>query len=940
MTLRRIQRFEVLGELGSGGMGTVYRARDPQLEREVAIKLLMDPSAASAATLSPDDTIDLRGAGPSSTDDLLREARMMARLSHPNVLPVYEVGLADGAVFVVMEYIAGTDLAEWLAQPRPTEHILAAFAQAARGLAAAHAHGIVHRDFKPANVLLGHDGRVRVADFGLSRLSGPTTPIVRIDEGAGTPRYMAPELWRGAGATPASDVFALCATIADALGADREAAAEAKDQAWRERRLSPRLRAAIARGLAEDPAARPGLRELLGVLEGRSPRRRWLVAGAAVAMLAIGGGVLAAFAVAGEGGDPVAACAVDPALFHGRWDVPRRVALTSKLARAPGDAVAGMIAALDTRQRAITDQLAAGCAAVRAGQLAAPGAAVRASCLERRAFELGATVERVLAAEPNASYARDRVESMPEAADCGELTAPALPADRRPVIALYGRWVASSEMRAAAAAAPAAYTAELTAIERDANALAERELAARVTYLLGVQHKFDDQLSDADATQQHVYRAALEMHATNLAASTLIERSTLAAMRGDAASATQLAQLARDVADKPTTSMRVRVRVQLSLGRAASGRGDYKAAIPLLEAGLAIIARSGKRYPNAETELRFELVNALVEVGGRAPDAVRVARETVDLVKQLNGEADVNYGVALNLLAFALRSADDVVGAVVVRRQALAVMEATLPAGNSHLALQHADIASDLSVLGRSEDARAELSRALALSEHNQTIAGSRASMMAGLALATFDTGHYDEALRIMEDALETTIAQFGKDHQATLDARAEQIGFELELGHLDAAARHLATLEAGCRTHDDAARLAFARGYFGSAIAIARGKPAAAERASRAALAALDELHAKDSERAPVHQALGRALGAQRRWTAAHAALDKALALSRASQQRADALAGIEVDLARVEAGLGHHTAARARATRARAVLVKFPGQIVARKHADQLLK
>ena len=940
MTLRRIQRFEVLGELGSGGMGTVYRARDPQLEREVAIKVLTAASAASAATLSPDDTIDLRGAGPAASDDLLREARMMARLSHPNVLPVYEVGLADGAVFVVMEYIAGTDLAGWLGQPRPTEQILAAFTQAARGLAAAHAHGIVHRDFKPANVLVGRDGRVRVADFGLSRLSGPPTAVVRIDDGRGTPRYMAPELWQGAAATPASDVFALCAALAEALGVVPDPGAAGKDPAGREHRLSPRLRAALARGTADDPAARVGLGALLGLLEPPAMGRRWLAAVAAVAVLASGAGVLAAFAVAGQGGEPVAACAVDPALFHGRWDVPRRVALRSKLATAPGEVTSGIVAALDARQRAITDQLAAGCAAVRAGQLAAPAAAVRASCLERRAFELGATVERVLAAAPDAGFARDRVDSIPEAADCGELTAPALPADRGPVRALYGRWVASAEMRAAAAAAPAPYIAELTAIERSASALGERELAARVTYLLGVQQKFDDQLSDSDTTQQHVYRVALDMHATNLAANALIERSTLASMKGDGASATQLAQLARDIAGKPTTSMRVHARVQIALGRAAIERGDFKAAIPLLQEGLAIVARSGQRFASAESELRFDLVKALVEAGGHAPEAVRVARETVAVVKQLNGEDDPNNGVALNLYAFALRSADDVATAVGVRRQALAVMEATLPPGNSHLALQHADIAGDLSALGRSEDARVELTRALALSEHNQTMAGSRASMTVELALATFDTGHHDEAIRIVEDGLESTIAQFGKDNQATLDARSLQIGFELELGKLADAARHLVTLEAGCRTHGDAARGAFARGYFGSAISIARGKPAAAERASRAALAALAELHAGDSDRGLVYQALGDALAAQRRWSAARGALDQALALSRKSQQRDDVLAAIEVDLARVEVGLGHRAAARARATRARAVLVKFPGQVVARKQADQLLR
>src|SRR5687767_2835418 len=118
MTNRKIQRFEIVEELGQGGMGTVYRARDPQLERDVAIKVLADASVPKE--LSPDDTIDLRG-NTATRDDLLREARMMAKLSHPNVLPVYEAGLADGAVFVVMEHIAGQDLEAWLAERRETQ---------------------------------------------------------------------------------------------------------------------------------------------------------------------------------------------------------------------------------------------------------------------------------------------------------------------------------------------------------------------------------------------------------------------------------------------------------------------------------------------------------------------------------------------------------------------------------------------------------------------------------------------------------------------------------------------------------------------------------------------------------------------------------------------------------------------------------------------------
>src|SRR5262245_7012456 len=138
-------------------MGVVYVADDPQLSRRVAIKLLRRDRVSS-------DRAD------AWRRRLLREAQAVAQLSHPNVVAVYDVGFVADDVFVVMEYVDGVTLADWLgAERRSVREILDVFLQAGRGLAAAHAAGLVHRDFKPSNVLVGLDGRVRVADFGVAR---------------------------------------------------------------------------------------------------------------------------------------------------------------------------------------------------------------------------------------------------------------------------------------------------------------------------------------------------------------------------------------------------------------------------------------------------------------------------------------------------------------------------------------------------------------------------------------------------------------------------------------------------------------------------------------------------------------------------------------------------------------------------------------------------
>jgi eukaryotic-like serine/threonine-protein kinase len=293
-------RYVISGVLGSGGMGVVYAAEDPRLGRRVALKLL-HPALAEAAE--------------EQQRRLLREAQAMARLSHPNVLPVFDLGMEGGQVFLAMELIEGPTLAEWLRQRERTwQEILGLFVEAGRGLAAAHQAGLVHRDFKPANVLVGTDGRPRVTDFGLVRVGasseeGPAqadpraaeSPLTQTGTVAGTPAYMSPEQLAGRRVDARGDQFSFCVALYEALQGVRPFAADAPaEHRWTLRRpeRSPRLpgyvRAVLARGLALEPEERfPSMDALLEALTMRPPRsrRRWMALGLAGSLALAGMGV-------------------------------------------------------------------------------------------------------------------------------------------------------------------------------------------------------------------------------------------------------------------------------------------------------------------------------------------------------------------------------------------------------------------------------------------------------------------------------------------------------------------------------------------------------------------------------------------------------------------------------------------------------------------------
>ncbi|MBS1122131.1 MAG: protein kinase [Deltaproteobacteria bacterium] len=285
---KMIGRYTLVERIGAGAMGIVYRADDPGLGRRVALKLLHKPDEAL-------------------TDRLVREARSMAQVNHPNVVAVYDAGVSEGATYIAMELVTGSSLRIWQQAARPLADTIETYIAAGRGLAAAHAAGIVHRDFKPDNVLVGSDGRVRVTDFGLSSARpseevGPGVSDLELTRSGmvlGTPAYMAPEQFSGGNVDPRTDQFNFCVALYEALYGERPFRGKTFEElgdnvcdgkirpAPARSRVSGELRKIVLRGLSVRPGDRyPTMDHLLDDL-GRDRARPWRRASFAATALAV-----------------------------------------------------------------------------------------------------------------------------------------------------------------------------------------------------------------------------------------------------------------------------------------------------------------------------------------------------------------------------------------------------------------------------------------------------------------------------------------------------------------------------------------------------------------------------------------------------------------------------------------------------------------------------
>jgi tetratricopeptide (TPR) repeat protein len=446
-----IGRYTILSLIGSGGMGEVYAAYDPELDRKVALKLI-------GALGAQDERSHAR---------LLREAKSTAKLSHANVVVVHDAGTYLERVFVAMEFVDGLTIKDWLAAARRSRaEILAVYVAAARGLAAAHAAGLVHRDFKPHNVMVGKDGEVRVMDFGLAReiatgpqgdadADAPSAPrslagtdlaggLTLTGELIGTPLYMAPEQFQGQRTDARTDQFSFCVALYQSLygeppfgkrstldelipevlaGHVRPPPAKHDVPTW--------LRRVLLRGLSVDPAMRwPSMPAVIEALE-QDParaRRRWATTAGVVLLAAV-----ASAAVVRGGARSQTLCLGGPARLEGVWEPPGAAARPRRDALRAAFTAASAARGPETwaHVEPLLDRYATGwltmyrdtCEATHArGEQSAQTLDLRMSCLDGRRTALAA-LTNIFAAPDEAVLAKavDATNRLPALDRCGDL---------------------------------------------------------------------------------------------------------------------------------------------------------------------------------------------------------------------------------------------------------------------------------------------------------------------------------------------------------------------------------------------------------------------------------------------------------------------------------------------------------------------------------------
>lgn len=745
-----VGRYVVLDRIGAGGMGVVYSAYDPDLNRKVALKLVRPRS------------------GPDDQTRTLREAQALARLEHPNVVTLFDVGSFEERVFLAMELVDGTSLRGWWeAGERSWREVVAVFIAAGEGLAAAHDKQLVHRDFKPGNVLVGNDGRVRVTDFGLARgshgeavdvewneaerhaatprtpRSGPSrgpraaasrTPassrdllgheLTQAGTVVGTPPYMAPETFRGAGGE-AADQFAFAVSLYQALYRQLpfEVAATG-DARWiikkppAARAVPAWLHKLVVRGLAEDPSQRfATMRVLVAALKNdpRIRRRRIAIGIGAAAFL--GAGV--AFAITRPDPQESLICQGADQKLVGVWDARQNVAVRAGLIASgfPGAADAA------DRTAAVLDRYAAGwarmhtetCQATRVrGEQSEEILTLRMTCLERRRVDLEALTN--VLAKPSAAQAARAVESaeaLPPLSYCADIDALRAPVPPPADAKLRAR--TDALYKELATAKLTLDLARLDAIARNVDALGWAPLAAEAHFARCQILLRANQRDEALSACMQASTAALAGNDDRILARAFTLRAGIFGGLGQIESGRRELTYAEAITGRLGDET---LEVRLMMTRAWLDAREARVESALAWADRAIAAADkSQRMTSLDKAAAYQNLGAIFGTLAHHDRSISAFRRAIELIERVQGPNSGELVDPLSKLASGLASRGRLDEALQSYQRALRIAELVYGAEHATVGTSLLDISALLLSDGRREEALAAVDRATKIIE-------------------------------------------------------------------------------------------------------------------------------------------------------------------------------------------------------------------------------
>ena len=813
-------RYVLLDRIGLGGMGVVFAAYDPELDRKVALKLLRSDWAAGPGAVE-------------ARSRLWREAQALARLSHPHVVTVHDVGVHGESLFIAMDFVDGVTLSRWLkAGPRRWSEVLDCFLQAGRGLAAAHAAGLVHRDFKPDNVLVGRDGRVRVTDFGLARLSqgpreeGAALPMSPSAEGmtqqgalVGTLAYMPPEQMDGTPADARSDQFSFCVALYEGLYGERPFAGDSASALARairqgppspprDSRVSTWVRRALLRGLAADPAARhPSMEVLLAALTRKPLWVRWRSAAAVVGAAAlVGGGV--GFWGARQGDS--ARCTGFERRLTGLWDAPRKAKLEAAF-RASGlplaeAAWASTSRTLEAYAASLVSMERDSCEATYVrGEQSERLLDLRGACLDRRRESLRAAVDLMLQAD------RAVLEKAPEAAHalpgpqrCADREAlanlaplPEDPAVRQKLGALQAV-VADAHALYETGQNARALTRVKEALE-GLRALNYRPYEAAALHLLGKVESAAGRYSQAWEAHHEAQRAALAGRDDDM-----LLRSLMGQMyaelegKGQIPEAERTTRMAEAVLERTGETSETAGIFHRFRGLLLHRKGEHAQAMSSLRRAeqlwLKVLGPEHPLLTDAYTGM-----GVVLNAQGRYDEALVHYRKALEVTRRAYGPEHPQCAVHLNNMATALRLQGKVSEAVSLQGEALALSERALGPEHPSSGLMRANLGDALLRQGKAREALVHYERALAVltAAHGRTHQRVSAVLMS-MGNARSDLAEWPQAEAAYSEVLTLQQQLLGPEHPEialtynNLGTLMQEMGRQAEARRLLLRAREL----------------------------------------------------------------------------------------------------------------------------------------------------